>query len=230
MTGKLVTVQTPDPAVIVAESTPLIERANSLVVDSMESHGQALEGYKILKLTAKKVKQHYEPTRSALDTAKKELLKARDSLIAPIETAMKIVSSKASVYEVEEQRKAQEIARVAEEIERKRLEEETLKRAEEAEAAGDKELADAIINKPVDVVIEKVEAETATVRGVSARKKYHAEVFDLAILLRYANETGDIDLVEANLVTLNARARAQKELMQIPGVRIITETVRSVRG
>ena len=230
MIDKLVTVQTPDPAVMVAESAPLIERANSLVVESMESHGQALEGYKVLKLTVKKVKQHYEPTRSALDTAKKELLRARDSLIEPIETAMKIVSSKAAVYEKEEQRKAQEAARVAEETERKRLEEETLRRAEEAEAAGNDALAESIINKPVNVVVEKVETETATVKGVSARKKYHAEVFDLAALLRYANETGDIDLVEANLVTLNARARAQKELMQIPGVRVITETVRSVRG
>lgn len=230
MENKLVVVQSPDVTGIVAESSLLVEQANGLIVDSKESYAGALEGYRVLKLTAKKIKEHYEPTRSALESAKKELLRARNTLMSPIEDAMKIVSGKAASYEIEEERKEKEAARIAEAAERKRIEEEMLARASEAEEAGNEKLAESIISQPVNVVIEKQEPAITAVKGVSTRDKYSAKVVDMMALLKHVIETGNTDLVMPNMVTINARARAQREHLAIPGVQVVVEKVRSVRG
>ena len=230
MVDELVTIKQPDVTEIANECTPLVEQAKALVVDSKESHGQALEGYRILKTMSKKITEHYEPTRAALEKAKKELFKARDTMLGPIEEAMKIVSCKASAYEAEEARRVREAARLAEEAERKRLEDEAIARAEAMEKAGASSLADVIIEQPIEVKVVEQAPEVAKVAGVSARIAYHAEVDDLGMLIKYAAQnTAFTDYLLPNMPRLNALARESKESLTIPGVRSVAETVRTVR-
>ena len=227
----LITIEKPDMSALASEYKPLVDQAKALVVDSVETRVAALEGYKILKTAIKRIKEHYEPTRKALDTAKKEILLARDKMIAPFEEAMKIVNGKVDVYEQEERRKADEAARIKVETERKRQEDQRLAEAEAAEKAGDADLAAEIIERPIEVTPQVAAPEFAKVKGVSKRVNYGAEVIDLGALLKYAASAPcNYSLVEPVASALNALARQYKEELSIPGVRVVTETVRPVRG
>jgi len=171
----MITIEKPDMTAVVSEYEPLVDQANELVICDMESHAAALEGYKYLKKAIKAIRDHYEPARKSLDTAKKELLASRDKLIAPFERAMQIVNGKVDIYEKEERRKAEEKARVEAEAERKRQEDARIAEAEAAEKAGDDELATEIIERPIEVTPAPAQPETlAKVAGVSSRIVYHA--------------------------------------------------------
>ena len=229
----LITIEKPDMSALASEYEPLVDQAKALVVDSVETRVAALEGYKILKTAIKRIKEHYEPTRKALDTAKKEILLARDKMIAPFEEAMKIVNGKVDVYEQEERRKADEAARIKVETERKRQEDQRLAEAEAAEKAGDDKLAGEILLRPIEIEAPApVQPETlAKVKGVSSRVIYKAEVTDLAALIKYAANLPISELLlEPNMPKLNELARFHKNNLAIPGVRVVTETVRPVRG
>lgn len=228
----IITIEKPDMTALASEYEPLVEQANELVVDSIGSHGLALEGYKTLKQAIKKIKAHYEPTRKALDTAKKEILLARDKMITPFETAMGIVNGKVDVYEQEQQRIAKEQADREAEEERKRQEEQRIADAEAAEKAGDDKLAEEIIERPIEApaVAVDMSATVAKVMGVSKHVKWHAVVVDPDVFFNHALTSPDRKLLLlANEVELNARARAEKDKLNIPGVRAVSETVRSVR-
>jgi hypothetical protein len=229
--NELVVVKSPDVVALASEWQPLVAEARALVVDSKESHGAAINGYRLLKIASKRITEHYEPTRAALEKAKKELLRARDGLLAPIDEAMKIVSGKASAYEIEETRRAREVARLAEEAERKRLEDEKLAQAEKMEEVGASSLADAIIEQPVEVKTIAPAPEVAKVEGVSARIVYHAEVDNIGMLIQYVAKNPVLsDYLLPNMPRLNLMAREHKDALALPGVRAVAETVRTVRG
>ena len=227
----MITIEKPDVSALASEYEPLVDQANALVVDSVETHAAALEGYKILKTAIKRIKEHYEPARKALETAKKEILRARDTMIAPFDAAMNIVNGKANIYEEEERRKAQEIADREAEAERKRQEDARIAEAEAAEKAGDDELATEIIERPIEVTPAPAQPETlAKVAGVSSRIVYHAEVNDPTALLRFAASVDwGVSLINPNMPALNALARQHKEKLSIPGVRAVSEISRPVR-
>lgn len=229
--NELVIVNAPCVGGLATESALLLDRVEALIVNSKESHGEALEGYALLKRTIKKITAHFEPTRSALEKAKKELLHARDSMTAPLEEAAKIISQKIGSYEDEENRRAKEAARIAEETERKRLEDEKVSQAIRAEELGAVNLAEAIIAEPVKVEAVKPAAEIATVIGVSARVTYHAEVQNIGMLIQYvAANPVCADYLLPNMPRLNTLARELKESLAIPGICAIAEKIRSVRS
>lgn len=221
----------PDPSALVREFSPLAERARALVVSDQDSHATALESIKALRGVEKKLEEHYEPTRKALDTAKKELLRARDSMIAPFAEARGIVDRAASEYEREQRRLAEQAEREAREKARREEEERQLRDAIAAEEAGDTQQAEAILEQPVEVPVVRVEAPVAKVAGVSARETWAAEITDKLALIRHVAAHPDlVGLLEANMPALNQQARSLKGEMRIPGVRAVATTVRSVRS
>ena len=229
----MITIEKPDTTALAGDCTPLIEQAKALVVNSKDSHGAALEGYAAIKTMIKRIKEYFEPSRKALDTAKKEILRARDGMIEPLDEVINIVSNKVDVYEREQWRIAKEKADREAEAERKRQEEQRLAEAEAAEKAGDSALAEEIIDRPIEVVAPApAQPETiGKVAGVSSRVIYKAEVTDLAALIKYAANLPISELLlEPNMPKLNELARFHKNNLAIPGVRVVTETVRPVRG
>lgn len=227
-----ITIERPDTSALSKEYDPLVGQATALVVNSIESHAAALEGYKYIKQAIKRIRELFEPSRKAANEAKNEILRARDGMLAPFETAKGIVDGKIDVYEKEERRKAEEKAALEAEAERVRQEEERIAEAEAAEKAGDDELAEEIIERPIEVAPSApVTTDTvATVKGVSSSKKYHAEVVDFGALIKYAASAPcNYSLVEPSTTALNAMARQYKDELRIPGVRVVTETVRAVR-
>jgi uncharacterized membrane-anchored protein YhcB (DUF1043 family) len=229
----LVKVAAVDPFPLVRECSPLMEAVDAFVIDSRETHLQAQVNYKTLRMTIRRVTEHYEPTRKALELAKKELLAARDQIVEPIAAAAEVLNGKIGSYEQAELRRVDEQRRIAEEAAQKALLEDRLRRAAEADAAGELEKADAIMEAPApEVLTVEPRAEVAKISGVSARTVWHAEVYNFEALVRYVAEQGSLvlNLVEPNLAVLNAMAREHKERFDLPGVRAASDIIRAVRA
>jgi hypothetical protein len=146
--------------------------------------------------------------------------------------------------EAEEARQA-EIRR--QEAEAKRLaEERALADAVQAEAEGaEPEEVSAILDTPVDVqhfiapppppvqyVAPVVPQTYQRAEGVSKpRDNWSAEVTDLHALVKHVAEHPEcLNYLAANTVALNQMAKAQKQLMKIPGVRAVNNPNVSVRS
>jgi hypothetical protein len=245
MADQMIQIERPDPSAIMTEFSPLVTQASLLVVDSQESQSIALNLVKRYRLGQRLLTEHFEPSRKALDIAKKEVLAARDAFIAPLAAAERIVSGKSGAYAEGERVRAEAAAMVAAEEARKR-EEEAKKRAEEqalqdaiaAEAAGDTEQAadlfaeaQEIESEPVVVPVFTPVMQTATVAGVSERKTWSAELTDIAALVAHvASHPECINYLLPNMPALNALARSQHEAMRIPGVRSVGTVSLSVRS
>ena len=233
--SEAIVIARPNAGAIESEFGSVRERAYALVIESREGHEAGLEAFKLLRLAIKKIDEHHEPTRAALEKAKKEILAARDRMRAPFEDALRIVGVKITRYEALARREA--LMRAEDERKsREEAERAIVKESIAAEEAGDSERAAEIITRPIETPPPMAPvAEVAKVAGVSERQIYRAEVVSLEELIRYvaANlngaEPGGGALLLANSVELNTRARAAKESLVIPGVRVVVETVRAVR-
>lgn len=229
---QLVHVEAPETETVLQVTQPLIAAANAVVVIDRASHASALVQYQELKRMIKRVEEHFEPTRAALDKAKKELLKARDTIIAPIDAACRVLNGKVSDYEIAEQRRMAEERRRAEEEQNKKLLEERLARAAEAEKAGNVDKADAILEAPVPppTVVEPL-AQTAEIKGVSKpREIWRAEIVDGDAFLAWAVEHKRLDLLEIDQSAINGEARKYRDALDIPGLKPTVVYIRAVWG
>lgn len=228
--AKVISIENPAPPSIVQELSPVVAAAKAFQVVDQESHALALERIKTLRNGERSISEYFEPSRKAADQAKREILAARDGLIAPLADARCIYDRTAAVYEAEEKRKAEQMERELQEKARKQEEERKLLEAIDAEESGDKATAEAILQEPVTIPAVRVVPSVAQVQGVSTRTSWSAEVHDLHALVRYVAAHPEwIHLLEPAMPNLNRLATSQHEAMTIPGVRAISQTVRSTR-
>src|SRR5574340_1661633 len=169
-------VRKPDVSALAARSLEILPRAEAVVVETVEHHADALVLIRDLHSLEKEIIDHYEPPRRALDTAKKELLAARDALVDPVAKARAFVGIKCTEFEQEQRRIAAEEQARREAEARKAAEERQLLEAAEAEIAGESEEAEEILSEPIQFPAVKVTPDLAAVQGVSARTNWRAEV------------------------------------------------------
>ena len=226
-----IVIATPDGAGIASEMAPLVAAARAMTVTDTDSHGEALSAVKTLKMAEKKIEDYFEPSRKALDVAKKEVLKARDGLIAPLADARAIVDGKAMLFEAEQRKIAEAEQRRLQAEARKAEEDRQIAEAAFAEAGGDTEAAEEILSAPVTVATVTVAPVVAKVEGVGSMTRWSAEVTDKMALIRYVAEHPEwASLLDANAPNLNRLAVAQKAALKIPGVKAVPTTSRTVRG
>lgn len=214
----------------VQELAPVVAAAHAFVIVDKASHETALLRIKLLRSGEKEITEHHEPTRAALELAKKKLLAARDGLIGPLVAARQVYNRKADEYEAADKRRTEE-ERIAKEREARQAEEaRKLTEALAAEEAGDDELAHQIIEEEITVPAVQVQSGVAKVAGVSTRELWSAEVFNPMALIRFVAQHPEwVRLLEPSLPELNAIARAQREAMTIPGVRAVSKKNRATR-
>ena len=224
-------ITTPDGAGIAAEMSPIVAQSRALTVTDTDSHAAALTAIKALKGAEKRIELYFEPSRQALDAAKKEVLKARDGLIAPLTEARYVVDYKAMMFEAEQQRIALEQERVLREQARKEEEDRIVAEAVFAESEGDTQAAEAILSAPVVIATVSVAPAVAEVAGVSTTTRWSAEVTDKMALIKYVAAHPEwASLLDANAPNLNRLAVSVKSALSIPGVKAVSTVSRTVRS
>ncbi len=230
----------PETEMIEAEVLTAIEQADEVQITTAIEHGTALELIKALRDREKRITEHFEPSRKALDVAKKEVLAARDTLIKPLEAARGVLSGKAVTYQQEQeriaaeaQRKADEEARIArEKAEAEAAEKEAARLAalEEAIEEGDEEKAEEILEaepEPVEEIapVPIIAPALAQVKGAGTRTTWKAEVVDFMQLVNYVAANPEWEfLLEPSMPGLNRIAVSQKDKMDVPGVKAVSST------
>lgn len=228
MANDLIQIETPSTPAIVAELAPLIKAAKKFNVTDVVTNTTALERIQQLRRGEKRIKELFEEPRRKADEAKKSILSLRDGLIGPLVEARGIYDRKADAYEVEEQRKAKEQERQLQARANKVEEERQLMDAIDAEERGDTVQRDSIMQEEIVAPVVTVAPQIATVKGVSKRVTWSAEVHDLYALVEYVVAHPEwLSLIEPAMPKLNGLAIAQHEAMRIPGVRAVKKSSRA---
>jgi hypothetical protein len=242
-TGDII-IRPPKASDVAERMAPLVEQARAFAITDRDTHEEALAIIKTLRDAERDITADFEPTRKAVDEAKKQVLRLRDGYIAPIAAARLTIDTNARLYENAERARA--------ENERRRLQDEARKQelarqeadALEAEAAGDTIGAQAIRAETVQVPVVSVATNTATVAGVVSREIWSAKVHlssctddgcenlthesdGLMQLAKHVVEHPEwVMLLLPNQVALNKMATTMHEKLSIPGVRAVSKQSR----
>lgn len=165
-----------------------------------------------------------------LDDTKRAVM---DLFRGPLNTLTKaesVIKGKLYAYQQEKEK----AARAAAEAERKRIEANAAKRAARAESKGDEAAAEEI---RLEAELEAAQAAQAVeqansgkVAGITARDNWKAEVTDLKTLAQaVADGRLPPHFIQPNMAELNKYAKAVKDTMTVPGVRIYNDKVVAAR-
>lgn len=246
------------PAVLLErQGTGMMVAAQQLLVADGASFAAGGEMLRAVAVYAKRVHEVIDPIVEAAHVAHRTAVAQRDRLLRPAQEVKRVVGEKMACYETDQRELArmaeaqarreverrESEARERAEAERRRLQAESDERylaaAVAAEDRGDPALAEMIVEnaptvaapppEPVSVVRPVVERPRA--EGVSFRDSYRAEVTDLQALVQaVAAGAQPLTLLQPNMTALNQMARALREQMQVPGVRVAVERTAVARA
>lgn len=193
----------------------LSERALNLTVVDNDTYAAAGGLFKAHKEMEKEIKTFFEPHKKDAHKAWKNLCNAETAELAKLKPGMNHLNREMTKWKQEQDRKRREEEARLREKARKQAEEEQLRAAEEAEARGDKDEAEAIINEEPFIPPPVVKDDTPKVQGVAFRTTWKFRVINLA-------KVPD-EYKMADEKKIGAVVRALKEKTNIPGIEIYSE-------
>ena len=230
---------TPEPAVVVlaqagvdseeADITALVLSAEELRIatdDELQASSALLTS---IKGRQKALSEIRLSITKPMDAAKKAVMEVFQPAVERLGQAEATLKRAVLAYTQERARKLrdeQALVEVAAEREREHLR----KEAELQRKAGHEVRAEASEQLAENLAAPAAEAPVSTA-GVHVRTTWRAEVVDMAALAKAcADGSVSLELIEANMPALNARAREQKERLALPGVRAVSEQGVSARA
>lgn len=230
-TSTPITISTPTTGHLAQPHQSLMQEARDLSVTDAESHGRGLEIIKRAQLAHRAVEDLFREPKAAAHKAHNFLTEMEKALLSAPDSAKAEAMTKVTEYEEVERRRAEEEARRKEEEARKAEEERLIADAQAAERDGRPEDAEAILSEPVSAPIIAPAPKVAQLAGVSSVTRYAAQVVSMVELVKYvAAHPEYINLLTPNTTALNQLARAQREALKIPGVKVAKEISKSVRS
>ena len=207
----------------------------SRAIQSTETYTAAAQFLINIKTARKKWADIIKPAVKSAYEAHQRIKAVEKSVDEPLERAEQIhlKPALAAWERKEEKRRQEEQDRINREL-KKQEEDAILAQAEQLEKSGEKEMADAVIQAPVQAP-EVVLPKTTEVAGISYRTTYSADVFSIRLLCQ-AVADGRIgeEVVLPNMTMLNGLARSMKESMngqwKAYGVRVKSERTVSASG
>jgi len=212
-----------------AEAGSLLQQANALVIDCDEAADVAAEFRNEIVERRKGIEEWFREPVEAAHRAHKALTTRRAEALSRFADPERVLGDKLRAWHIEQQRRRREAEQAAERERQRLMEEDRLARAVEAEAAGDKMLAERIVEGKTPQPVPHVPVAAPpprAVAGVSFVKKFKVASVDLAVLVRAAAERPEwVNLLLPNSVALNKLASALGEQMAVPGVVVVEDSV-----
>lgn len=227
-------IEKPAPPSIVAELAPLVEKARGFQVVDVDSDRIAQELGARCRRGKKAIEEHFAKAKKDAAQAHKSIVASVAGLCGPIDEASRCYFSASDVYQENERRKAAEEQRKLQAIAQKREDERQLMDAIEAEGRGDTQERDAIMEETPAPPVVVVAPAVAKVKGVSRRENWSAGIEDVRKCLRFLLDNEEwLPLLEKCIPVLETGLRplavAQRDALRIPGVRAVSQSVRSTR-
>ena len=172
----------------------------------------------------KRIKTYFKKQKVNIDAAKKVILDQEREALGPWETAVSRLDPMTATYLREQERLKEEAEERNRAEARRKAEEEILARATKAEAEGQKEVAQAILEEPV--VAKRVErvAPIPKVVGIAVITNWKCRVTSLPLLIKaVCEDKAPIGCLTADMVFLTKEAKATKGASPWPGVDFYSE-------
>ena len=216
---------------LAAEQEAIETLANAVVIENAAELEVVVEETKRVKAYKKAVKEYWDPLCDNAYKTWKALTGRRKEFLDPADKAERAQKDAiARFHEAERVAKAAEMKK-RQEAEQKAAEERRLAEVEEMQDMGDLEAADHIASQPLEIA-PVVEAVMSEVKGMSVSYRYSAEVEDLEEFLKFLVKESRFRYLikDFPMKELNKLAVAQKEMFDIPGVKIIKKATTSIRS
>lgn len=179
----------------------------------------------------KQIVETFAPIKAKTYAAWKEAVAQEKKHLDPVDVAERLLKGKIAVWEQEQERLRQVEQRRLEAEARRREEDERLESALAAECGGcPSEEIEAIIDTPSPPIAVVAPRTFQRAEGISTRENWTAEVVNKQALDQFVathHEFGNLTV--PNTTALNQLARAQKGLLNIPGVRAVRVAVVNVK-
>lgn len=212
---------THDEQEIKAEALTIVEQAKIIKITDQPTYDHACN------LLLEQVKPFRKRWAEYWKTVKEPAWKAYQAIQdrfnegdRPLEAAERQIKAEIAKWDTEQQKIREELQRKAEEEARKAEEEERLRIATMAEESGaTEEQVNEIVNAPVVAVAPPVAMTYQKASGMSTRENWKARVTDMKKLCAAIGK-GQVPItyVLPNESVLNARAKADRNTLNIPGV------------
>jgi hypothetical protein len=198
---------------------------DSLQIIDQESYNFANEIANKCVSKVKEIEAEHEPLIKSAHQMHKDAIAFRDKRMFAFKELRKQIDKKVTEWYRAEQARAAEKRRKAEEEARRQAEEEQLAAAEMLQNEGMTQAAEAVLEMPT-VVPKVAVVEPVKAGGESYREVWSAEVLDVMALVKaVAAGLQPLAYLEPNTTNLNKAASMFKGTVQIPGVRIKSETI-----
>jgi hypothetical protein len=212
----------PDTKEIEKHSQVIVTTANEFVIATAEDYRIAAKALKTIKHWRNMVAETFDDLIHTQHLAHKKSVAAKKKHDGPLAAADRTYRNKMSYWKSEQERLEREQAAAARKEALRQAEEERLAEAAKAEAAGQPEHAEALLEAPVvpaPVVIAKT---TPTVEGISTRKIYEFDIVDESKLPRL--------YLMPNMPTIRKQVNALGVDANIPGVEVREKQSIAVRS
>ena len=203
------------------EALTVVEQAKIVRITDQESYNGACSLLlDQIKPFRKRWMEYWSGVKEPAYAAYKAILDKFNDGDKPLEAAEKQVKNEIARWDAEQEKIRQKLQRKAEEEARQAEEEERLRVATMAEESGaTAEEVNAIVDTPVTAVAPPVQPTYQKASGIGSRENWKARVTDMKKLCAaIAKGTLPVTYVLPNQSALDARAKADKGTLNIPGV------------
>lgn len=215
-------IQTPDEARLTFEGQSLASRASALVVTSDPEYAKAGEFLVDVATLRKAIQSACGPAKKAAHEAHRQVCDLESRMLLPVTTAEASVKRIMSAYSAEQERIRREREAELQREAQKKAEDRAIAEAEAAQAAGQPEVAEAIISQPIVAPVVSVPRPKAA--GVATRTGWGFEILDASAIQRPFLAPDEAKIrAQVNALGLDA-ARI------VGGIRVFPTTTMAVRA
>jgi outer membrane murein-binding lipoprotein Lpp len=205
--------------------------AGTLSIKNVDQYVACADDLKRIKGLQKEVEGKRKALAENIDAAKKEVQELFKPAQNWLDDAERAIKSAMGAFD-EERRKQRQIEEARAAQAARKEQEDLLARAENHEEKGRVEVAEVLKEQAATVTAApSIAQEAPVVKGISTRTNYSAEVTDLMALVK-AVAAGQVPLVvlQPDMKVLNAQAKALKEHLTYPGVKVVASSSISARS
>jgi poly-D-alanine transfer protein DltD len=215
---------TPEVQENTQKALTVLDQANTLMISTMDDYRIAQGLMKTVKERIKELTYTRMAQTRPLDESKNKIIAFFSAPLEKLEKAKNYLNKIMVNFTEEQEAKRREEERRLQEEARKRAEYDAIRQALDAEAAGETQEAEQILQEPVYVPPIKVNSTVPKSKESHVRETWSCEVVDLKALVKaIAEGKAPLQAVEADMAFLNGQARSYKQALNIPGVRAVSK-------
>lgn len=209
---------------IAAETTEILTAAQTFKIATTAQYEEAGDRLKGVKALMQKIDATFDPHIKRAFDNHRALVAEKKTHQGPLQAAEALLKRAVLSYQQAEEQKRREAEARAQEQARKEREKLEAQAARAAER-GKVEKAEALQVAAASVIAPTIANTTPKIAGISTRTSYRAEVVDKMELVKaVAAGTVPLNALDANMPFLNNQARAMKDTLAYPGVKVVQET------